>query len=128
MYSDKTHLINGIKDKPVCILFYANWCHYCNLLKPKWNDILNKYKNSNVFSVQDTEISKLNNSYNIDGYPKIIISKNGEEISEFSGEQSYDNISNFIRKYIKEKKKSNKKTNKKKRSIRKSNKKKRKSK
>jgi len=71
-------------DKTSLVLFYADWCGHCKKLKPTWNECSKKAKDSGLNMVQinvgeGTEKDKsLCEKYEIDGYPTIMIFKNGK--------------------------------------------------
>ena len=73
-------------DKTSLVLFYADWCGHCKKLKPTWKECAEKAKENGLTMVQinvgegtdkDKEISE---KYSIDGYPTIILFKNGKPI------------------------------------------------
>ena len=83
--------ING--DKPTLVLFYADWCGHCKKLKPTWSKTAELAKEKGLTMIQinvggeesDSEETKKKNAeiskkYNIDGYPTIILFKNGNAI------------------------------------------------
>jgi len=83
--------ING--DKPALVLFYANWCGHCTKLKPTWIKTAKLAEEKDLTMIQinvggeegDSEETKQKNAeiskkYNIDGYPTIILFKNGNAI------------------------------------------------
>lgn len=80
-------------DKPTLVLFYANWCGHCKKLKPTWAKTAETAKEKGLTMIQinvggeenDSEETKRKNAaistkYNIDGYPTIILFKNGNAI------------------------------------------------
>ena len=95
-YFYSTHLKEGFEvdhdkldeyispDKTSLVLFYADWCGHCKKLKPTWNECSEKAKKDGLNMVQinvgeGTEKDKeLTEKYEIDGYPTIILFKNGK--------------------------------------------------
>jgi protein disulfide-isomerase-like protein len=73
-------------DKSSLVLFYADWCGHCKKLKPTWKECSEKAKEKGLTMIQinvgeGTDKDKeLTEKYNIDGYPTIILFKNGKAI------------------------------------------------
>lgn len=77
------------------VLFYADWCGHCKKIKPVWEEaaaeINDKDKkmlkvNCGGGSKKEKEIME---KYNIDGYPTIILFKNGKP-SPYEGARNKD--------------------------------------
>lgn len=63
-------------NKPVIVLFYADWCHYCIRFMPKYEELSKTYKKDYNFSkvnVEDPKYEKLVNSMGITGFPTVFI-------------------------------------------------------
>lgn len=85
-------------NKHKIILFYVNWCHYCEKFKKIWNQLEVKLKNKDLFFVK-YDCDKFNDickNNDIFGYPTIkFINKNKEEFL-FKEKRTFENIYNFI--------------------------------
>jgi protein disulfide-isomerase len=88
-------------NKIVLIKFYTNWCGFCKRTIPLFNNLANYYKkdNSVVIAEYDCEnednqeyindyINKFNYGFKVQGYPTIIIYKNGVFNRQYEGERS----------------------------------------
>jgi len=71
-------------DKTTLVLFYADWCGHCKKLKPTWSECSKKASKDGLNMVQinvgegtdkDKELAE---KYQIDGYPTIMLFKNGK--------------------------------------------------
>jgi thiol-disulfide isomerase/thioredoxin len=113
------------------ILYYANWCPHCQMMKPEWQKFAEKYRTNNKVNVAEVESEFLNNlgeehKQRIQGYPTVSCAKNGKVIANHEGPRTTDafndfansnvvvynnahnNINNVLRKHKKTKKKSKK--------------------
>jgi protein disulfide-isomerase-like protein len=80
-------------DKKSLVLFYADWCGHCKKLKPTWEKASKNASENGLTMIniniggsdKDTDEDKKKNEeiskkYNIDGYPTIILFKNGKPV------------------------------------------------
>jgi len=82
---EEVDLEDEIKKGNKLVLFYADWCGHCKKIKPIW-----KEAEDEVNDDEDTKMIKVNcgdkkkehqeiaEKYNIDGYPTIILFKDGK--------------------------------------------------
>ncbi|MBM3291292.1 hypothetical protein FJY84_01280 [Candidatus Bathyarchaeota archaeon] len=83
--SDKDFGIKVLQAKKVvAVLFGSRSCPACQLVKPKYNQLANKYKGELQFFEMDVEFSDTWKNYDVLGIPTIIIFKNGETIENFT--------------------------------------------
>jgi len=64
------------QDKPVLVLFYADWCHYCIKFMPIYQKLSEKYKDTMNFAkvnVEDKNYEKLVKNVGLTGYPTVFI-------------------------------------------------------
>lgn len=90
-------------EKPVMILYYASWCGWCKKIKPVWEELKERVKNDPTLNskVIVTEIqcdveNPPEKAKKINGYPTIILEKNGKEIS-YEGERTIEAFIEFIK-------------------------------
>lgn len=120
-----TKLNNCMRSGKVCVLYYANWCGYCQQLKPEWDkfkDMHKNYNNSGKFHIADIEssvlealkskMSDLQDMIKVEGYPTISMYDNGKKIGDYQGERTADvmmtNMNNTFTNIISNEKKTNK--------------------
>jgi len=88
------------------LFFYADWCPHCKAAKPIWNDLKSEYENKTIngyqvifteidCSEETSEVEKLMNQYNVEGYPTIKLLKDGQVI-EYDAKPSKDTLNKFL--------------------------------
>jgi thiol-disulfide isomerase/thioredoxin len=88
------------------MLFYADWCPHCKTAKPIWEEIEKQYKNKTIngyniifteinCSTETSEVERMMNKYNIEGFPTIKLLKDGQ-IIEFDAKPTKDTLNQFI--------------------------------
>jgi thiol-disulfide isomerase/thioredoxin len=88
------------------LFFFANWCPHCKTAKPIWNDLKSEYENKTIngykiiftevdCSEETTEVDKMMNQYNVEGYPTIKLLKDGEVI-EYDAKPSRETLVQFL--------------------------------
>ena len=94
---ESKELEDEVKSGTKLVLFYADWCGHCKKIKPVWDEAskeVNKSENQMIKvncgegTEKDKEIMK---KYNIEGYPTIIVFKNGSP-SVYNGERDVNSF------------------------------------
>ena len=63
-------------NKPIMVLFYADWCHYCIRFMPTYEELSKIYKKDMAFSkvnVEDPKYANLVKSIGITGFPTVYL-------------------------------------------------------
>ena len=98
----KTALVAAMKKKPVMMLYYANFCVHCNMMKPNWEEAKVVLAAENNLQVAEVEYSNLDllpqNLKGVVGFPTIVLLQNGKVEQEYSGDRSAATIVEFGRK------------------------------
>ena len=89
------------------IFFFADWCPHCNRAKPEWDNFKNSFNKKKVglFNLTCTDVdcsegnSPLIQEYSVDGYPTVILKKDGERI-DYDASISEDNLQQFITQFL----------------------------
>jgi thiol:disulfide interchange protein len=83
-------------SKPVLVLFYATWCRHCTDLHPIWNEAA-KQANTEEKRMLKVNVGdntpkqkKIMNQYKINGFPTIIIFKDGQHTTYEENHKSVD--------------------------------------
>jgi len=85
-------------EKDVLVEFYAPWCGHCKSLEPIYNQLGDKYKDSETIVVakmdstaNEVEIVK------VQGFPTIKLFKKGDnKMVDYNGERTLDGMSKFL--------------------------------
>jgi thioredoxin 1 len=84
-------------DKATLILFSADWCGPCKMLKPTLEKIEESFSESyNFVKVDISDVEETTKKFNIKNIPTCVITKAGKEIGRFSGVKTEIQIKNFL--------------------------------
>ena len=83
--------------------FYADWCPHCTTAKPQWSAFKSSYEGNEVngYKIKCNEVdcsdgtSPLIQTHNVNGYPTLIMVKDGDKIN-FDSKISTDNLTQFV--------------------------------
>lgn len=90
-----------IKEGAVLLDFYSKTCGPCKMLAFVLNDIEKEYSNSlKIIKIDFEENEDLVKKYNVEGYPTIIMLKDGQVVSRKSGLQQKPVLKNMIEEII----------------------------
>jgi thiol-disulfide isomerase/thioredoxin len=104
--NEKSTTDNVSNGSAELLFFYAIWCPHCKTAKPIWNEIKTEYENKTIngykiiftevdCSEETTEVDKMMNQYNIEGYPTIKLLKDGQVI-EYDAKPSKETLVQFL--------------------------------
>lgn len=87
-----------LKDGDWMVLYYAEWCGHCNAMKPEWEKVVEKLKETGKINVADVKsdfIDSLLHKPKIEGFPTIKMYNKGREVAKFEDERSAAKIEKF---------------------------------
>ena len=82
-------------EKPVMLLFYADWCHFCIDFMPKYEALYNKFKKKYNFvkiNVEDPTYAKEVEKYEIAGFPTVFLVNPKDDTHIQLENQNFGNI------------------------------------
>lgn len=94
----------GIKKGISFVKFFAPWCGHCKRLAPTWEELGKKFVNDNSVTIVKVdctlEINKeLCKEQEVDGFPSVFLYKNGQKVSEYTGNRSLEDLVEFVLKH-----------------------------
>lgn len=84
------------ENKTLILKFEASWCAPCKVLGPVLDKIEEENPNIQIIKVNVDENQELSTEFSIRSIPSVFIYKNGEQIGNFSGVKSKEDILKFI--------------------------------
>lgn len=99
-YHFEGQFLKSFQNDVVVILYKAEWCKFCQMVKPEYFKLskllLNKVIIATVDADECNEMIDNNNKflygYKVVQYPTIVIYKNGYFVKEYLGERKVDNM------------------------------------
>lgn len=83
--------------KPNMVLFYAPWCPHCKSMMGDWRKLRNRVgPKMDIVDVNCDEKPEMAEKYNVNGFPTIILFKNGKKI-HFEGPRKLQNFLEFVK-------------------------------
>ena len=75
-------------EKPVLIDFFAEWCGPCKMIKPMLERSTKDRKDIDLIVIDIDKHPELSQKYNIRSVPSILMFKQGQIVSRYSGQNS----------------------------------------
>jgi protein disulfide-isomerase-like protein len=97
-HDDANKLSELLKDGDWLVLYYAEWCGHCKAMKPEWEKVVEKLKDSSKINIADIKselIEALSHKPKIEGFPTIKMYNKGREIAKYEDERSAGKIQQF---------------------------------
>jgi len=102
--------INRRESDAEILFFSADWCPHCKRAKPEWDNFKNNYNEKKIgnYNLKCTSVdctegdSPLIQEYAVDGYPTVILKKDGKRI-DYDAKISEDNLQKFVEEFLENK-------------------------
>ena len=91
------------KGELTFVKFFAPWCGHCRTLAPKWEQLSSKFadkKNVKIAEVNCDQNQSLCRRNKIDGYPTLILFKDGKPLQEYRGARDVTALADFVNKHM----------------------------
>lgn len=103
LFGDTFH--KGIAIGFTFVKFFAPWCGHCKGLAPTWEDLGKKFatKENIVIAKVDCTMEnnkELCNEQEVDGFPTLLLYKDGEKIEEYNGSRALEDLYEFVGKHF----------------------------
>lgn len=79
------------------VWFYADWCGHCHQMKEPWSQFeQSNVHNINLAKVRDDYVPKVNSNPSIQGWPTILLYKNGKVVDMYQGERTPNAFNQYL--------------------------------
>ena len=95
-HKDAETLCKKKKRGPWMILYKANWCGHCQMLKPEWNKFMIRMKRVprlNIAEVDSDYMSSMDEQ--IMGYPTIKMYHDNKSVADFEDDRTVADLHHF---------------------------------
>ncbi|CAF1067959.1 unnamed protein product [Brachionus calyciflorus] len=85
------------------VKFYAPWCGHCQSMAQEWINLAVKLADNKqilIGEVDCTQNSEICSNQNIQGYPTMILYKNGFKLTEYNGQRDVNAFVEFVNSYL----------------------------
>jgi len=97
----------AVKEGIAFVKFFAPWCGHCKRLAPTWEQLAEKYKDTEGVTVahvdctaEDNANRELCSSHGVNGFPTLNIYKDGEKAEEYNGKRDLEALQAFVEKHL----------------------------
>ncbi|CAH1995841.1 unnamed protein product [Acanthoscelides obtectus] len=95
----------GIESGLSFVKFFAPWCGHCKRLSPIWDSLAEKFGKTDGVHISKVDCTlnvnkQLCNDEGIEGFPTLILYKDGAKLWEYTGSRSLDELSDFVKHHL----------------------------
>ena len=88
------------------VKFFAPWCGHCKRLAPTWDDLGKKFLSKESVQIAKVDCTveaskELCNEQEVDGFPTLLLYRDGKKLSEYNGSRSLDDLYEFVMNHLK---------------------------
>jgi len=88
------------------VKFFAPWCGHCKRLAPTWEELAGKYTENKDVAIghvdcteNDNENKAICDGNGVNGFPTLLIFKDGVKVEEYNGKRGLDELAAFVEKH-----------------------------
>lgn len=95
---------HGIAKGVTFVKFFAPWCGHCKRMAPTWDELALKFVGNHLVKIAKVDCTLSDNKelcsqQEVNGFPTILIYKDGSKLSEYNGNRSLDDLYEFVKGY-----------------------------
>ncbi|XP_022258343.1 thioredoxin domain-containing protein 5-like [Limulus polyphemus] len=97
------NFVNAVSQGLSFVKFFAPWCGHCRRLASTWNDLGRKFVRNTeikIAKVDCTVEDALCSENKVEGYPTLILFRNGERIQEYGGARDLSALHGFVLEHL----------------------------
>ena len=103
------HKLQSVLNRPNLLGVFSEGCGHCHAMKPQWEEMKSRLSSqkcgSGVVELDSRVLQHVNNDnikHKINGFPTIMIIKQGRPVAEYSGDRSTGDLINFFNTHLKD--------------------------
>lgn len=96
---------NAIEQGYTFVKFFAPWCGHCKRMAPTYDELGRKFVGHDKVKIAKVDCTQeinrgLCSQQKVNGFPTVFLYKGGEQISEYTGDRSLDDMVTFVTSHL----------------------------
>lgn len=96
---------NAIEQGCTLVKFFAPWCGHCKRMAPTYDELGRKFVGHDQVKIAKVDCTvevnrSLCSEQNVNGFPTLYLYKNANQIGEYNGDRSLDDMVSFITRHL----------------------------
>jgi len=104
---DVDNFKDQVKEGLAFVKFYAPWCGHCKRLAPTWDQLSAAFADNKGVKIgkvdctsEENKNKDLCNEHKVNGFPTLLLFKNGEKVDEYNGKRDLEDLKTFVNKHL----------------------------